>query len=216
VPGERPARRLPAMSGGGDDRILTVPNALSVGRLLCVPVFLWLLFGRQDRYAAGLLLGALGVTDCADGWIARHFHQESRLGRILDPTADRILLGVGVVALLVDGSMPRWVGLAAIVRESVVGLTVLALASLGAKEIIDVKLAGKAGTLLQMVAFPLFLAANPDGGAPWHEVARPLAWLAVLPGLVLSYYAAATYVPPARRALEQARAVRGGGGRRVG
>jgi len=138
----------------------------------------------------------------------RHFHQESRLGRILDPTADRILLGVGVVALLIDGSMPRWVGALAVTREVVVGVTVVVLAAMGAKDVIDVKLAGKAGTLLQMVAFPLFLASNPDGGAPWHELARPLAWLTVIPGLVLSYYAAATYVPPARAALERARAVK--------
>lgn len=199
-----------------EDRILTIPNALSVGRLLCVPLFLWLLFGRDDRYAAGLLLGALGVTDCADGYIARHFHQESRLGRILDPTADRILLGVGVVALLVDGSMPRWVGALAVSREVVVGVTVMALAALGARDIIDVKLVGKAGTLLQMVAFPLFLASNPDGGAPWHEIARPLAWLTVLPGLALSYYAAATYVPPARRALAAARSARSEGRERAG
>jgi cardiolipin synthase (CMP-forming) len=192
----------------GDDRILTVPNVISIGRLLCVPGFLWLLFGQEDRYAAGLLLAALGITDCADGWIARHFHQESRLGRILDPTADRILLGVGVVALLIDGSMPRWVGALAVTREVVVGVTVVVLAAMGAKDVIDVKLAGKAGTLLQMVAFPLFLASNPDGGAPWHELARPLAWLTVIPGLVLSYYAAAMYVPPARVALERARAVK--------
>lgn len=197
------------MAAGGDDRILTVPNVLSIGRLLCIPVFLWLLFGRHDRYAAGLLLAALGITDFADGWIARHLHQESRLGRILDPTADRILLGVGVAALLVDGSMPWWVGALAVTREVVVGGTVLALAAMGARDIIDVKLAGKAGTLLQMMAFPFFLASNPDGGAPWHEVARPLAWLTAVPGLLLSYYAAAGYLPAARGALEEARRGRG-------
>ena len=198
----------------GEDRILTVPNLLSIGRLLCVPVFLWLLFGENDRYAAGLLLAALGITDFADGYIARHLHQESRLGKILDPTADRILLGVGVVALLIDGSMPRWVGALAVLRETVVGGTVVFLAARGARDIIDVKLAGKAGTLLLMMAFPFFLASNPDGGAPWHEVARPLAWLTALPGLALSYYAAAGYVPAAREALARTRAsgAHGGGG----
>ncbi len=199
------------MAARGDDRIATVPNALSVGRLLCVPVFLWLLFSRHDRYAAGLLLAAMGITDFADGWIARHLNQESRLGRVLDPTADRILLGVGVVALLVDGSMPWWVGALALARESVVGLGVLALAAMGARDIVDVKLAGKAGTLLLMMAFPFFLASNPDGGAPWHEVARPLAWLTAVPGLALSYYAAAAYLPAARRALAQSRAARSAG-----
>lgn len=189
------------MTRRGEDRILTIPNVISIGRLCCVPVFLWLLFGREDRYAAGLLLAALGITDFADGWIARHFHQESKLGKVLDPTADRIMLGVGVLAVLLDGSMPWWVAALAIARESVVGLSVLALAAMGARDIVDVKLAGKAGTLLLMMAFPFFLASNPDGGAPWHEVARPLAWLTAIPGLVLSYYSAALYVPAARTAL---------------
>ena len=189
------------MSRQGEDRILTVPNVISIVRLCLVPVFLWLLFGREDRYAAGLLLAALGITDFADGWIARHFHQESKLGKVLDPTADRILLGVGVLAVLIDGSMPWWVAALAITRESVVGLSVLALAAMGARDIVEVKLAGKAGTLLLMMAFPLFLASNPDGGAPWHELARPLAWCTAIPGLVLSYYAATLYVPPARAAL---------------
>ncbi|MEO7836262.1 MAG: CDP-alcohol phosphatidyltransferase family protein [Acidimicrobiales bacterium] len=194
------------MGREGEERILTIPNVLSIGRLLCVPVFLWLLFGRHDRYQAGLLLAALGITDCVDGYIARHFGQESTLGKILDPTADRVLLGVGVVAILIDGSVPVWIGALAVVREGLVGLAVLILGLLGAREIIDVKLVGKAGTLLLMVALPLFLAANPDGGAPWDDIARPLAYLFAVPGLVLSWWAAASYVPAGRRALAQVRA----------
>lgn len=197
------------MAARSDDRVLTVPNALSVGRLLCVPVFLWLLFGREDRYGAGLLLAVLGITDFADGWIARHFHQESRLGKVLDPTADRILLGVGVVAILVDGSVPTWVAVLVIVREVAVGSAVVVLALLGARNVVDVQLVGKAGTFALMVAFPLFLAANPDGGAPWHAVARPLAWTFAVPGLLLSWYAAVRYVPAARRALAGRGADRG-------
>ncbi|HUR19057.1 MAG TPA: CDP-alcohol phosphatidyltransferase family protein [Acidimicrobiales bacterium] len=194
------------MGRKGDDRILTVPNVLSIGRLLCVPVFLWLLFARENRYQAGLLLAALGITDCVDGYIARHFRQESRLGKLLDPTADRVLLGVGVVAILVDGSVPVWIGTLALVRESLVGLAVLALGLLGARQIVDVKLVGKAGTLMLMVALPLFLAANPDGGAPWDDIARPLAYLFAVPGLVLSWWAATTYIPAGRRALSEIRA----------
>jgi len=64
-----------------------------------------------------------------------------------------------------------------------------------------VLLVGKAGNFLLMLAFPLFLASNPVGGAPWHAVARPLAWLCALPGLALSYYAAYRYVPLAKEAL---------------
>ncbi len=193
------------MTAEGEDRVLTVPNVLTVIRLGCIPVFLWLLLGREERYGAGLLLAAMGTTDFVDGYLARHLHQESRLGKVLDPTADRLLLGAGVVAILLDGSVPTWVALAAAARELFVGLGVVLLVVLGARDVIDVKLVGKAGTLLLMVAFPLFLASNPDGGAPWHELARPLAWTFVVPGLVLSWTAAAGYVAPGRAALARRR-----------
>ena len=188
------------------DRVLTVPNILTIGRLLCVPVFLWLLFGRHDRYQAGLLLALLGTTDFVDGYVARHFGQESKLGKMLDPTADRVLLGVSIVAILVDGSVPAWIGLLVLLREALVGLAVVVLAAFGARDIINVRLVGKAGTLMLMVALPLFLAANPDGGAPWDDVARPLAYAFAVPGLALSWWAAATYVPAGRRALAAIRA----------
>ena len=100
-----------------EDRLVTVPNVISLARLACVPVFLWLLFGRDDRAAAALLLAALGATDWVDGYIARHFNQVSTVGKVLDPTADRVLLAVAVVALLVDGSVPPVVAWLVLVRE---------------------------------------------------------------------------------------------------
>jgi len=186
----------------GEDRILTIPNAVSVIRLAFIPLFLWLLFGRENRHAAAWLLAVLCASDWLDGYIARHFNQVSNLGKILDPAADRILLGVGGVAIIVDGSIPAWVGILALSREVVVGAAGIVLGLMGARRI-DVLLVGKAGNFLLMLAFPLFLASNPDGGAPWHAVARPLAWLCALPGLVLSYYAAYRYVPLAKGALAQ-------------
>ena len=190
------------MARTGEDRILTIPNALSVIRLAFIPLFLWLLFGRENRHAAAWLLAVLCASDWLDGYIARHFNQVSNLGKILDPAADRILLGVGGVAIIVDGSIPAWVGILALSREVVVGAAGIVLGLMGARRI-DVLLVGKAGNFLLMLAFPLFLASNPDGGAPWHAVARPLAWLCALPGLVLSYYAAYRYVPLAKGALAQ-------------
>lgn len=180
---------------------------MSVARLLAVPVFLWLLFGRENRYQAALLLAFLGATDWVDGFVARRFNQVSELGKILDPLADRVLLGVGVVAILIDGSVPLWVGWVTVGREVLVSVAVLVLASLGARRI-DVTWWGKAGTFGLMVAFPLFLASNPDGGAPWHELARVLAWVTVVPGILFGWYAAALYVPMARRALADGRASR--------
>ena len=92
------------------DRVLTIPNVISVVRLGCLPLFLWLLFGRDDRASAAWLLAFLGTTDFLDGYIARHFDQVSNLGKILDPVADRLIFIVGGGAILVDGSVPTWFG----------------------------------------------------------------------------------------------------------
>jgi cardiolipin synthase (CMP-forming) len=188
----------------GTDRWLTVPNAISVIRLCCIPLFLWLLFGRDQRSDAAILLAVLGATDWVDGYIARHFGQVSTLGKILDPTADRLLLAVAVVAILVDGSVPVVVAVLAIARETLVGATALVLAAMGARRI-DVTWSGKAGTFGLLCAFPLFLAGNSD--LSWADTADVLAWLCAVPGLVLSYVAAAGYVPLARRALTEGRKV---------
>ena len=82
--------------GPRTDRILTVPNVITVVRLALLPVFLWLLFAQEDRASAALLLAVLGATDFLDGYIARHFNQVSDLGKVLDPVADRLLFFVGV------------------------------------------------------------------------------------------------------------------------
>lgn len=184
------------------DRILTIPNLISFARLCCLPWFLWLLFAQDDRHSAAWLLAVLGCTDWIDGYIARRWNQVSTVGKILDPTADRLLLGVGVVAILVDGSVPAAVGVLTIVRELTVGAAVLALAAMGARRI-DVTWAGKAGTFGQMVAYPLFLVSN--AGVNWSGIAEVLAWLVIVPALVASYRAAAQYVPLARRALAEGR-----------
>ena len=67
----------------------TVPNAISFARLLCVPVYLVLLFGRDNRAAAAWLLAALGMSDWVDGYLARRFDQVSELGKLLDPQIGR-------------------------------------------------------------------------------------------------------------------------------
>jgi cardiolipin synthase len=188
-----------------DDRLVTIPNLLSVLRLCCAPVFLWLLFGRDNRLGAAVLLGALGATDFVDGYIARHFDQTSKLGKVLDPVADRTLLAVGVIGILVDGSVPAWIAVAVLVREGAVSLAVVALAALGARRM-DVTLVGKAGTFILLLAFPLFLLGHAD--VSWREQVRLLAWACAVPGLLLSYYSALSYVPAARRALAEGRADR--------
>lgn len=189
----------------GEDRLLTIPNAISIVRLACLPLFLYLLFGRDNRAAAAWLLAGLGCTDWIDGYIARHFNQVSELGKILDPVADRLLFFVGVGGILADGSCPTWFAIAVLVRETLVALATVGLAALGARRI-DVTWFGKAGTFGLMVAFPLFLASYSTLG--WRDTAEVLAWLAAVPGLILSYIAMAMYVPLGLKALRLGRADR--------
>ena len=194
--------RVPGDKRLGEDRIWTVPNVFSVARLCFVPVFVWLLFAKDNRYGAAAVLGGLGATDWVDGYIARHFDQGSTLGKVIDPVADRVLLVVSVGSIIIDGSVPRLIGVAVVVREVIVSLAVVALALAGAKRI-DVQWVGKAGTMGAMLAFPLFLVSHST--ANWHALANVLAWICIVPALAFSYYAAATYVPIARTALRDGR-----------
>ena len=162
------------------DRILTIPNLITAVRLACLPVFLWLLFVEENRAAAAWLLAAVGVTDFLDGYIARHFHQESNLGKVLDPVADRLVFIVGGTAILIDGSVPTWFAVIVLVRELLVSGATLVLAAMGARRI-DVTWYGKAGTFFLLIAFPLFLAA--ESSLDWWQ---GWAWIAGIPGLVLS------------------------------
>jgi cardiolipin synthase len=202
---------LTARTGGpgGDaaspNRVLTIPNVISIIRLLCLPVFVWLLFGRENRAAAAWMLAALGCTDWVDGYIARHWNQVSELGKVLDPVADRLLFFVGVGGILIDGSVPVWFAVAVLVREAVVGISTVVIAALGARRI-DVTWFGKAGTFGLMMAFPLFLASHSTLG--WHELAGKLAWLTGIPGITFSYIAWAMYAPMAVTALREGRAAR--------
>ena len=185
--------------------ILTVPNLVSIARLGCIPWFVWLLFGAEDRMWAALLLGGLGATDWVDGWAARRLGQVSELGKILDPTADRLLLLVAVPCLLVDGTIPGWFALTVLVREVLVGAATLALAALGARRI-DVSWWGKTGTFALLWAVPCFLAG--ESRVPVDEAFTVMAWVFGLPGLAIAWWAAFAYLPVARRALAEGRADR--------
>jgi len=188
--------------------VLTIPNAISGVRLLCVPVFLWLLWGADRPAVAAWLLAGLGATDWIDGWIARHFAQGSELGKVLDPTADRALLIAGAVALLRE-DVPGLVTVAVVVvlvRETLIAAVTLVLAAAGARRI-DVIWAGKAGTLAIMFSLPMFLLAAHVGGT-WHALLNIGGWGFGLSGLALGWFAAVRYVPAARRALAEGRTAR--------
>jgi len=185
-----------------DGGILTVPNLITMVRLLCLPVFVWLVFGAKQQTAAAILLAVLGATDWVDGYVARRFHQVSTVGKVLDPTADRLLVGTAVIVIIVHGAVPLWFGVVTLAREVLVGLMVLVLAGLGAARI-DVLWVGKAGTFGLMFAYPAFLLGH--GAASWQDPVRVVAWIAGIAGLTLAWIAAAAYVKPARAALAAGR-----------
>ncbi len=191
-----------AQTGGSEDRILTVPNLISVLRLACIPWFLWLMFGAQDRWGAALLWGALGATDWLDGWWARRFDSVSRLGKLLDPITDRGVLLVGMLAVGIDGSVPWWLVLLALAREGLVAVAGLVLLSLGGKPI-DVTWWGKCATFGLYFSFPLLLAGASDIAAA--EALRVAGWVCAAPSLAYSYLSALQYIPLGLESLRQRR-----------
>ena len=158
-------------SESGADRIVTVPNALSVLRLLGVPLFLYLLLGpRADGWAIVLLMVS-GITDWADGKLARVLNQTSRLGAFLDPAADRLYVLSTLIAFVVRGVIPWWVGAVLVGRDLVLAVALRSVASRGVR-VLEVHYLGKAATFCLLYAFPLLLAAQGPGtlaaiSLPW-------------------------------------------------
>jgi cardiolipin synthase len=176
--------------------IWTWPNFITLIRLCCLPIFLWLLLGRDDRAAAAWILLGLGATDWVDGWVARRFNQVSEFGKMFDPTADRLLFIVGLVAIMIDGSAPLWFCLLVFVREVLFGGTVAILTLFFKMERFDVTYLGKWATFLLMGVFPAFVMSA--SGIRFHEFFAAAAWVAGPIGLALSYYTAWLYIPTIR------------------
>lgn len=178
------------------DRILTVPNVLSVIRLLLIPVFLWLVLAAQADIAAAVVLAVSGITDWADGVIARRTGQTSRLGQVLDPLVDRLTIVATLLGLALRELVPWWfVGLL-VLRELVLLALVPVLRRHGLTAL-PVHYLGKAGTFALFWAFPLILAGSAD--TPLAHVVSALGWAFAIWGLALYWYAAALYVEQTRR-----------------
>jgi len=185
------------------DRILTIPNAISVARLAGVPVFLWLVLSlphtsARDWWAVGLLL-ASGASDWLDGKIARALNQESRLGQLLDPAADRLYIVATVVALAVRAIIPWWL-VAVLAAREVLMAAVLGLLRRRGWASLQVSFVGKTATLCLLYAFPLlFLGSHVHAG--YAETARVAGWGFAIWGTALYWCAALLYVMQARQLL---------------
>lgn len=179
-----------------EDRIWTVPNLLSFLRLLGVPVFLWLVLGPKEDGWAIAVLAVAGFTDWLDGKIARAFNQTSRLGRIIDPAADKLYVFATIAALLVREVIPWWLAAIIVGREIFVACFIPVLRRHGYKAL-QVHFLGKAAMFNLMYAFPLLFLASHSG---WYaEIAQIAGWAFALWGTGLYWWAGALYVVQVRR-----------------
>jgi CDP-diacylglycerol--glycerol-3-phosphate 3-phosphatidyltransferase len=171
-----------------------IPNALTVGRLALIPVFVALMVqsGDSPTWAAGILFGVAGVTDQIDGFLARRWHVESRFGKIADPLADRLMIDAAVILLVAYDRLP-WAALAVIVARDLlllVGYRILAPRGIE----IDVNLAGKAATWLLYAGIGFRIVTHDSTQWPlW------LFWI----GLALALLAAMFYVRTAWKELRR-------------
>ncbi len=178
-------------SPGPADRVLTIPNLLSLMRLLGVPLFLWLLLGPHADIAALVVLAASGASDWLDGKIARWLNQTSRLGILLDPAADRLYILATLVAFVARDIIPWWLAVVIIGRDAALGLClpVLRRHRYGPP---PVHYLGKAATFCLLYAFPLLLLAGRHGTVA--DVARPIGWAFAIWGTALYVWAGVLYV----------------------
>ncbi len=175
-----------------ESRIWTIPNVLSVVRLVLVPVFLYLLL---DRHAYGPATGILmfsGVSDWADGKIARLVdNQSSRLGELLDPLVDRIYMVAVPVGLAIAGAVPWWLVALLLGRDVVLAATLPVLRSRGVAAL-PVTYIGKAATFALMSGFPLILLGQWD--ALWSRAIGACGWGFVLWGTGMYLWSAVLYL----------------------
>jgi cardiolipin synthase (CMP-forming) len=182
-------------------RVVTVPNALSVLRLLGVPLFLWLLLGPHADLAALVVLALSGFTDWADGVLARKLNQQSRLGALLDPAVDRLYILATLIGLTLRHIIPWWLAAVIVGRDLVLALTLPVLRRHGYGPP-PVHYLGKAATFCLLYAFPLLLLASHAGTLA--DVARPIAWAFTIWGTALYLWAGALYLVQVQQLTRQA------------
>jgi cardiolipin synthase (CMP-forming) len=167
------------------DRIWTVANAITLVRLLGLPVFVWLMLGPEAYGIAFAVLVAVGATDWIDGYVARRFDQVTRLGQLLDPLIDRLLLAVAAITLVVVGFLPAVLAALFVGRDIVLMLVVL-LRYRGVPPI-PVSRVGKTATSFLLIGVPSFLLGNMDW--PGRDLALVVAWVFTVVGIVTYYIA---------------------------
>jgi CDP-diacylglycerol--glycerol-3-phosphate 3-phosphatidyltransferase len=141
-----------------------LPNALTLVRLVLIPVFVALVLGSDDGYSwpAAIVFAAAGATDQVDGFLARRWHVESAFGKVADPLADRLMIDAAVILLWLEGRLP-WIALVIPLRDFVLVAGYPFVVNRGYR--FDVNLAGKAATWLLYAALALVMVTHE--GSEW-------------------------------------------------
>jgi CDP-diacylglycerol--glycerol-3-phosphate 3-phosphatidyltransferase len=173
------------------DRVLTVPNLLSVIRLALIPVFIYVLLVKHaDGWAVAILMFS-GASDWADGKIARTLNQSSRLGVLLDPAVDRLYMVTVPIALALRGIVPWWFVITLLVRDALLVATLPVLRSRGLSAL-PVTYVGKAATFCLMAGFPLVLLGTWD--ALWSRVVGAFGWAFLIWGMYMYLWSFVLYL----------------------
>jgi cardiolipin synthase (CMP-forming) len=173
-------------------RVLTIPNVLSVIRLVLLPVFAYLLLERQSYGPALAILIFSGASDWADGKIARLVaNQSSRLGELLDPLVDRIYMVAVPVVLALAGVVPWWLVAVLLGRDVLLAATLPVLRGRGVTAL-PVTYIGKAATFALMSGFPLILLGQWDSG--WSRAVGAVGWAFVIWGTGMYLWSAVLYL----------------------
>jgi len=171
-------------------QVWTLPNVLSMLRLAGVPVFLWLVLGPEADGWALVLLMVSGITDFADGWLARRLDQTTVLGQLLDPIADRLYILAVVVGLAMRDIIPWWVAILLPLRDLLLWGLVPLLRTRGYSAL-PVHFLGKAATFNLLYAFPLLLLGDGDGVVA--DLAQVFGWAFAFWGIGLYWWAGLLY-----------------------
>lgn len=173
------------------DRVLTVPNVLSVIRLALIPVFVYLMLATQDRAWAVAILMFSGFSDYADGKIARLLDQSSRLGMLLDPAVDRLYMVTVPIVLALSGIAPWWFVATLVARDAALAMTLPLLRSRGLSAL-PVTYIGKAATFALMSGFPLVLLGQWN--VLWSRVVKACGWAFLGWGMYMYLWAFVLYM----------------------
>ena len=184
------------------DRVLTPPNVLSMLRLVCVPIFLWLIWTGQDNWAV-VVLTLSGVSDYLDGKVARHYNLVTRVGQLLDPLADRLYILSTLLGLAWREIIPWWL-VAILVSREVFGTALLLVVRHYGYRALPVHFIGKAATFNLLFAFPVILLGQGDSALA--AVALPCGWAFAWWGTVLYWVAGVMYAVQTRDIVRAARA----------